>query len=196
MQNMVKYSPMKSVVAMAVVVAAAVVRAGVHFAAPQLPESPYDDGEISTNIQFCAGDERSRTFSLSFDIDATATNTVQLAFGKDADANGELDWQEIDFLVGWRCGGWFFRDKRAGRESFAPEPDGHRHMDWRLALDKSRRPSSLSATDADQSLGFAHSQGMFRQEWDMARLFARGFAQSASPALGGVLEPGFSLIMR
>ena len=192
---MVKYSPMKFVVAMAVVVAA-VVRAGVHFAAPQLPESPYDDGEISTNIQFCAGDERSRTFSLSFDIDATASNTVQLAFGKDVDANGELDWQEIDFLVGWRCGGWFFRDKRAGRESFAAEFDGHRHMDWRLALDKSRRPSLLSATDADQSLGFAHSQGMFRQEWDKARLFVRGGSQNSCQVVGGVFEPGFSLIMR
>ena len=181
---------------MAVIVAAAVVRAGVHFAAPQLPESPYDDGEISTNIQFCAGDERSRTFSLSFDIDATATNTVQLAFGKDADANGELDWQEIDFLVGWRCGGWFFRDKRAGCESFAAQFDGWRRMDWRLALDKSRRSNSLSATDADQSLGFAHSQWMFRPEWDMARLFVRGGSQSSCQLVGGVFEPGLSVIMR
>ena len=48
--NMVQYSPMKFVVAIVVVVAAAVVRAGVHFAAPQLPESPYDDGEISTSV--------------------------------------------------------------------------------------------------------------------------------------------------
>ena len=181
---------------MAVVVAAAVVRAGVPFAVPQLPESPYVDGEISTNIQFCAGDERSRTFSLSFDIDATASNTVQLAFGKDVDANGELDWQEIDFLVGWRCGGWFFRDKRAGRESFAAELDGHRHMDWRLTLGKSRRPSLLSATDADQSLGFAFSQGMFSPQWDMARLFVRGGSQSSCQVVGGVFEPGLSVIMR
>ena len=196
MQNMVKYPSMKFAVAMAVIVAVAVAHASVRFVVPQLPESPYDDGEISTNIQFCAGDERSRTFLISFDIDASATNTVVLAFGKDADANGELDWQEIDFLVGWRCGGWFFRDKRAGRESFAPEFDGHRHMDWRLTLEQSRRPSLLSATDADQSLGFAHSQWMFRPEWDMARLFVRGGSQSSCQLVGGVFEPGLSVIMR
>ena len=193
---MVKYTPMKISLAMAVFMSAAVAHASVRFVVPQIPESPYDDGEISTNIQFCAGDERSRTFSLSFDIDATASNTVQLAFGKDVDANGELDWQEIDFLVGWRCGGWFFRDKRAGRESFAAEFDGHRHMDWRLVLDKSRCPSLLSATDADQSLGFAFSQGMFSPQWDMARLFVRGGSQSSCQVVGGVFEPGLSVIMR
>ena len=96
---MVKYTPMKIAVAMAVIMATVFALASVRFVVPQILESPYDDGEISTNIKFCAGDERSRTFLISFDIDASATNTVVLAFGKDVDANGELDWQEIDCLA-------------------------------------------------------------------------------------------------
>lgn len=40
---MVKYTPMKFSLAMAVIVAVAVAHASVRFVVPQLPESPYDD---------------------------------------------------------------------------------------------------------------------------------------------------------
>ena len=51
------------------------------FAVPQLPQSPYDDTEISTNVAFSAGGDDARTFSLSLALDATPSNTLQLAFG-------------------------------------------------------------------------------------------------------------------
>ena len=47
---MVKYSPMKFVVAMAVIVAAAVALADWRVAVPPLLESPCADGEISTSV--------------------------------------------------------------------------------------------------------------------------------------------------
>ena len=50
------------------------------FAVPQLPQSPYDDTEISTNVAFSAGGGDARTFSLSLALDATPSNTLQLAF--------------------------------------------------------------------------------------------------------------------
>ena len=51
------------------------------FAVPQLPQSPYDDTEISTNVAFSAGGDDARTFSLSLALDAAPSNTLHRAFG-------------------------------------------------------------------------------------------------------------------
>ena len=73
--------------------------AGARVVVPQLPPSPYDDTEISTNVTFSAGGDDSRFFSLSISIDATPTNTLQIAFGRDEISDGILDWQETEFLL-------------------------------------------------------------------------------------------------
>ena len=73
--------------------------AGARVVVPQLPPSPYDDTEISTNVTFSAGGDDARIFSLSISIDATPTNTLQIAFGRDENSDGILDWQETEFLL-------------------------------------------------------------------------------------------------
>ena len=73
--------------------------AGARVVVPQLPPSPYDDTEISTNVTFSAGGDDARIFSLSISIDATPTNTLQIAFGRDENSDGILDWQEMEFLL-------------------------------------------------------------------------------------------------
>ena len=93
---MVKYPQMKfaaSVLVALLVHASAF--AGARVVVPQLPPSPYDDTEISTNLMFSAGGDDSRFFSLSISIDATPTNTLQIAFGRDENSDGILDWQEM-----------------------------------------------------------------------------------------------------
>ena len=69
---------------------AATAFASARVVVPQLPPSPYDDTEISTNVAFSAGRDDSRLFSLSLSVDATASNTVQIAFGSDGDSDGVL----------------------------------------------------------------------------------------------------------
>ena len=194
---MVKYTEMKLLAAMVVcILVHAFAFAGARFAPPQLPPSPYDDTEISTNVAFSAGDATSRSFVLSFDVDATPSNTVIVAFGTDSDSDGVLDWPETEFVVGWRCGGWFFRDKIAGTESFVAKESGTRRLDWRLSLDSGRSPRSLSATDADAPLGFVATPGMFRPGWNAARVTVRGRPSPSYSVSGGVFAPGLAVRAR
>lgn len=163
---------------------------------PQLPQSPYDDTEISTNVTFFAGNEYSRLFMLSLAIDATSSNTLQLAFGQDINSDGVLDWQETDFLFGWRCGAWFFRDKTVEAASMFARNPGLRRLEWRLALDADRVPHALCAVDAGTDLGFSVSPGMFRQSWNMMRVTARGLSGPVYAAEGLIAAPGFSIRIR
>ena len=170
--------------------------AGARVVVPQLPPSPYDDTEISTNVTFSAGGDDSRFFSLSISIDATPTNTLQIAFGRDENSDGILDWQETEFLLGWKCGGWFFRDKTTETEGVAVQESGLRRLEWRLTLDRARAPSALSATDGENDLGFAVSPGMFNPSWDFMRVTARGMPGPVYSAGGAVSAPGFSVRVR
>ena len=97
---MIKYPQMKFAAAVLVALLVhASAFAGARVVVPQLPPSPYDDTEISTNVTFSAGGDDSRFFSLSISIDATPTNTLQIAFGRDENSDGILDWQEMEFLL-------------------------------------------------------------------------------------------------
>ena len=194
---MVKYSQMKfaaSVLVALLVHASAF--AGARVVVPQLPPSPYDDTEISTNVTFSAGGDDARIFSLSISIDATPTNTLQIAFGRDENSDGILDWQETEFLLGWKCGAWFFRDKTTETEMVAAQESGPRHLEWRLSLNENRAPSALSATDGGNDLGFAVSPGMFNPSWDLMRVTARGMPGPVYSAGGAVSAPGFSVRVR
>ncbi len=74
-------SLLPALTAVAIATAARGAFAAGGFAVPQLPQSPYDDTEISTNVAFSAGGDDARAFSLSLALGATPSNTLQLAFG-------------------------------------------------------------------------------------------------------------------
>ena len=163
---------------------------------PQLPPSPYDDTEISTNLSFSAGSDDVRQFWLSLSLDATPTNTLQLAFGHDDDSDGILDWQETEFLLGWKCGEWFFRDKTTETEAVSARGSGQRSLEWRVSLDGAQTPCGLAATDGGQDLGFSVSPGMFSSSWNLMRVTARGIPGPIYSAEGSVSAPGFSVRVR
>ena len=62
-----------------------------------LPVSPYADTEVATNIVFGVGVAGNDVFSVSFELDASPSNNVEVAFGHDANANGILDDSEAAF---------------------------------------------------------------------------------------------------
>ena len=167
--------------------------AAVGFTAPQLPESPYDDTEIATNFVISAQFDNARTFSVSLDFDATATNTLELAFGVDDDSNGELAWNETDFILGWRCGVWFCRDMSLDAGHSVAASTGQKQFRWTLGLKPDMTPVSLSAKDGATAIQFPVSDGMFRPEWDTCRVTARGMGGRMYVAGGSLIAPGFTL---
>ena len=196
-ENMVKYLSMKLGVSvyMSATLSFSAIAAG-RVEVPQLPPSQYDDTEMSTNVAFFAGSDDARMFSLSLSIDATPTNTLQVAFGCDGNSDGILDWQETEFLLGWKCGEWFFRDKMSETEAVSARGSGRRSLEWKVSLDRARAPQGLAATDGGQDLGFAVSPGMFSRDWNLMRVTARGIPGPIYSAEGAVSAPGFSVRVR
>jgi len=87
--------------------------ATVSFAAtldvPRLPEPAFADREVSASSALPAGRlDGLRVFRLELAFDATPSNNVLVALGRDAaPADGHLDAGEADLSVGWNRGEWF-----------------------------------------------------------------------------------------
>jgi len=186
-------SLLRMLTAIALAMAARGAFAAVGFTVPQLPESPYDDTEIATNFVFSADFDKARMFSVTLDFEAIATNTLELAFGVDDDSNGELAWNETDFILGWRCGEWFCRDMALGAGHSVAASTGQKQFCWTLGLNSDMTPLSLSVRDGSVSIPFPVSAGMFSPEWNVCRVTARGMGGQLYVAKGSLIAPGFTL---
>ena len=76
------------------------------------PVSPYADTEVSTNVVINKADI---SYSdLHFAFAGTPTNSLELAFGTDANTNGVLEAEEIASRFGWRSGRYFIKNAVSG----------------------------------------------------------------------------------
>ena len=53
-----------------------------------LPVSGFSDTEAVTNVVFSFAEDVARDFSVRLELDATPSNCVEVAFGRDADGDG------------------------------------------------------------------------------------------------------------
>ena len=88
----------------ALLVVAAVAAAGSTHQLATPPPSEYVDAESSVNISLPTNEGRHIKVTLAFD--PSPTNAVQVAFGRDADADGDLAPEETEVRVGCDCGEW------------------------------------------------------------------------------------------
>ena len=148
------------------------------FAAPTLPPSDCDDTEVVTNVAIPVVRADSRLFAFRLGLDATPSNCVSLAFGRDADGDGILSRSEEALLVGWNCGEWKVVDCATGDTYSEPVQTGNAFLDWRLQFSPSAVPNSLSVT-ASGNAAFAAlashpPQFLFSPMWDTMRVACRG----------------------
>ena len=176
--------------------AALMARAGVRFAPPQLPPSAWADTEASTNLVFDAGAAADNTFRLTIELDATPGNCVQVAFGVDADRNGDLSLEEADFILGWSHGGWFFSDRRAEASEWVARSAGRRTLDWRLGLDEARNARSLEASDGGRVFSAAALPSFFSGGWNLVKVTARGSGEAVESIVGKTAPGGFAVRVR
>ena len=118
-------------------------------ALPPLPDSPWADTEISTNVAFNAERSDAREFGVEMSFTGTASNCLQVAFGRDADGDGDLSPEETAMLLGWRAGSYFIEDA-VGCVRYAEEavsPSTSRLLSFRVALDGAFRPRAVAATN-------------------------------------------------
>ena len=150
------------------VVFAASTFAGTRVVVPSLPEAVGQLAEAETNVVFDAGAAGDNLWQLSIEMDAAASNCVEVVFGTDADGDGELGVEEGELCVGWDCGEWFWRDRRAN-VACRVAGSGSR-LDWKLRLDRGRAAQSL----ASATFPAVVVPTCFNPAWNMVRVVSRG----------------------
>ena len=79
---------------------------------PTQSVSEFADTEVSTNIAIRTGRAVSREVEIHIQLAGTPTNCLEVAFGRDANANGVLDAEETETVYGWRAGRYFVENVR------------------------------------------------------------------------------------
>ena len=90
--------------------------AAAEYEVPQLPSAVLPDTEVSTNVSllaYCPGTDQ--VFSLRLQAGNCSSNEVLVAVGHDADGDGDLAFDETDFVLGCDCGERYFVDYAAQR---------------------------------------------------------------------------------
>lgn len=163
----------------------------------ELPISSFVDTEVSTNVAFSTGSEEVRVFSLSLELNAAASNNVVVAFGCDVDGSGSLDRCEMDAVVGWDSGSWFWRDRRAGEEARTARVEGMRKLEALFTLNPRRQAKAIAARDGD---GVVFSGPipitMFDPNWNTMRVTARGVVAPNGIVVSRTSVYGFGVVVR
>ena len=148
---------------------------------PTLPVAEWPDREAATNAALPVVTWQKRGhFDVQMSV-AARTNLVQLAFGRDADGDGELSRAETALVVGRGVGKAFVEDVAARMRYVETLPPcvGRRGLGWRVFLRADGTPTGLSATNEAGVALFpdwrhAPPAWCFDPSWDMVRAVSAG----------------------
>ena len=165
---MVKYQQMKfaALSLFAFLSVSALARARV--VAPSLPEAVRPLAEVETNVVFSTGAAADNKWTLTIEHDAAVSNSVEVVFGRDANEDGVLGVEEGELCVGWDCGEWFWRDRRANTTCRVVGTTQRLGMVLYLARDREAKSLASSVFPA------VVSPTCFNPDWNLARVVSRG----------------------
>ena len=178
---MVKYPQMKfaaSVLVALLVHASAF--AGARVEVLTLPPSVFVDTEVSTNIVVNRRRNDVKAFSVYMELAGSVSNSVQIAFGRDADGDGNLAPGETALVLGWRTRRWFVEDVRRGARHFEPASAAaaQRFLRMSVRTDDKFAPMHASFTNEAGACFAALSHPvpafLFDREWNLAKVTRRG----------------------
>ena len=141
--------------------------AGQREVVSQLPTPERPHAEVETNVVFATGAATDNKWTLTIERDAATSNSVEVVFGCDANEDGVLGIEEEELSVGWDCGEWFWRDRRANA---ACRVEGTaQRLDMTLYL-RDREAKSLASSVFPPVV----SPTCFNPDWNLARVVSRG----------------------
>ena len=142
--------------------------AGARVVVLSLPEAVRPHAEVETNVFFDAGVATDNKWTLTIERDAATSNSVEVVFGCDANEDGVLGIEEGELSIGWDCGEWFWRDRRANA---ACRVEGTaQRLDVTLYLNRDRAAKSLASSVFPPVV----SPTCFNPDWNLARVVSRG----------------------
>ena len=144
------------------------VHASARLVVSSLPEAVRPLAEVETNVVFSTGAAADNKWTLTIERDAAVSNSVEVVFGRDANEDGVLGVEEGEYCVGWDCGEWFWRDRRANT---ACRVEGTaQRLDMTLYLNRDREAKSLASSVFPAVV----SPTCFNPDWNLARVVSRG----------------------
>ena len=129
---------------------------------PTPPPSSYPDSESTANVAVTNGTCLCRRVKLTLSADFTPSNGVQVAFGQDTNADGDLAPEETHLVLGVDCGVLFIREEfgqwRSEMNQWRSDTD-----QWRSdVLIASEQESNLDcppqSSDSTSTFAFAFKQ--------------------------------------
>ena len=138
---------------------------------PTPPPSSYPDTESSANVAVTNWPGLGRRVKLTLAANFTPSNCVQIAFGQDTNADGDLAPEETNLILGVDCGEPFARSE----SKFRVEVE-----QWNLSTYTFRfkQPSAVSS------------------RMNFAKVTTRGRGNSAAEIAAEITRPGVALILR
>ena len=173
---------------------------------PRLPSPVFADREVSGDATLPTGiQDDLRRFRLELTFDATPSNNVQIAFGRDATPlDGLLAAEETAFIIGWDSGEWFLRP--AGlKERFVHAPaDGQtpRRRTLRAAIRVNTQGTPTAVEFSDDAGAFAFDGlppaplWLAPDNWNLLRVTVRGAAIAEEDVRVRFLPDGATVILR
>ena len=166
-----------------------------------LPRSPFADTEVTTNCPFSFASPFVADFRLTMEFDSTPSNNVQIAFGRDSDADGVLSAGETDMALVWDCGEWLLIGTNALPFAVSPavSTNAHKVLRWDLHL-RRKSPKRLALTENDVPLSPDFETDpepwFYDRTWDTFRLTARGIDDPAESFTVDLNEKGALIFLR
>lgn len=150
--------------------------------APRLPEPVSVGTEVSTNIAFASTRSDLRKLEIRMEFSGTASNCVQMAFGRDADGDGVLAPEETSLALGWRGGRYFIEDAETGVrlcEDAAPQSGASRSLALHVSYGSDSAVKSAMVQDESNNALFAAAlaarpEWLIGADWNLCRVTRRG----------------------
>ena len=141
---------------------------------PPVPLPVFADTESVTNVMLPAAVATARLLRCSVELAASASNCVEIAFGRDTNGDGALAEDEAAMRLGWDAGAWFLEGGTNRLEVAVAEPSSPARLDLSLRVDERGAPVAWSC-GAFTNLSARPPSWFFSREWDVVRLSVRGF---------------------
>ena len=152
---------------------------------PLMPEATRLDSEVSTNVAFNAYRNDARSFGVSMALTGTESNCVQVAFGRDADGDGNLAAVETGFVLGWRGGAYFIEDAESQNRMIEIADATHtaRKLVLDVKLNRDCVPKHVTLLN-ENGVCFTALSGnvpswIFNRNWNLMKVTRRGVDASS-----------------
>ena len=140
-----------------------------------LPPIEHIDCEVSTNVVLATSPDMSEMeFTLS--LFSTSSNVVEVAFGTDADLDGDISRKETELVVGFECGVWQIVDPKDGNKYIYAESLGENEFKWKTWMPKNLDSKRINVWMNGQPI-FAQLPSdmfVFKRSWTHFKIISRG----------------------